>query len=349
MKTHLERLQCNLRGICQTNVRSQQESAQKRRDTRKIQHVKSAALNLELISSTLTLAFTGVSRLSTDFFVVLLKGSKILTSLGELTFFHTFSDVPVDECTLSVHKVELVVNSGEDLSDGSGVGDHANGTLDLCKITSRDNRRRLVVDSALETGRRPVNELNGTLGLDGGNSSVDILGDDVTTVHEAASHVLTVARIALSHHGGRFEGRVGNLSDRELFVVCLLGRDDRGVGRKHKVNTRVRDKVGLELGHVDVEGTVKTKRSGKRRDHLGNQTVQVGVGRTLDVEGATADVIDSFVVKHNSDIGVLEERVGGKHRVVRLNNSGGDLGGRVYGETELGLLAVVNGKTLEKE
>ena len=38
-----------------------------------------------------------------------------------------------------------------------------------------NNGGRLVVDSA-ETGRGPVNELNGSLGLDGGNGSVDILG-----------------------------------------------------------------------------------------------------------------------------------------------------------------------------
>jgi hypothetical protein len=30
------------------------------------------------------------------------------------------------------------------------------------------------------------------LGLDGGNSGVDVLGDDIATVHEAASHVLSV-------------------------------------------------------------------------------------------------------------------------------------------------------------
>ena len=150
----------------------------------------------------LTLTFGG---LDTDFFVILLEGSEILTSLGELTFLHTLTDVPMDEGTLGVHEIELVIDSGEDLSDGSGVGDHADGSHDLGEITTWDDGWWLVVDTALEAGWAPVDELDGSLGLDGGDSGVDILGDDITSVHEAASHVLSVAGIALGHHGGGLE------------------------------------------------------------------------------------------------------------------------------------------------
>jgi len=41
--------------------------------------------------------------------------------------------------------------------------------------------------------------------------------------------------------------------------------------------------------------------------------------------------------------------VGGEHGVVGLNDGGGDLGGGVDGEAELGLLAVVDGESLEEE
>jgi len=46
---------------------------------------------------------------------------------------------------------------------------------------------------------------------------------------------------------------------------------------------------------------------------------------------------------------VLEESVGAEHGVVGLNNGGGDLGRGVDSEAELGLLAVVDGETLEEE
>jgi hypothetical protein len=47
--------------------------------------------------------------------------------------------------------------------------------LNLGQITSWNNGWWLVVDTDLETSWAPVNELNGTLGLDGGDGRVDIL------------------------------------------------------------------------------------------------------------------------------------------------------------------------------
>jgi len=135
----------------------------------------------------------------------------------------------VDEGSLGVHEIELVINSGEDLSDGSGVGDHADGSHDLGEITTGNNSGGLVVNTALETSGAPVNELDGSLGLDGGDGGVDILGDDITSVHEAACHVLSVSGVALGHHGGGLEGGVGDFGNGELFVVGFLGGDDGGV------------------------------------------------------------------------------------------------------------------------
>ena len=46
---------------------------------------------------------------------------------------------------------------------------------------------------------------------------------------------------------------------------------------------------------------------------------------------------------------MLQKGVGRQHRVVRLDNGGRHLGRGIDGETELGLLAVVNGQALEKK
>merc|ERR1711934_906324 len=122
--------------------------------------------NLELITVALLLAFT-FGGLDANFLVILLEGGQILTGLGEFAFFHTLTDVPVNEGTLGVHKIELVVDAGEDLSDGGGVGDHAAGALDLGKVTTGHDGWWLVVDATLEAGWAPVDELDGALGLDG--------------------------------------------------------------------------------------------------------------------------------------------------------------------------------------
>ena len=115
------------------------------------------------------------------------------------------------------------------------------------------------------------------------------------------------------------------------------------------MDTWVWHQVGLELSDIDVEGTIKSEGGGQGGDNLGNESVEVGVGWSLNVEVSSADIVDGLVVEHNGDIGVLKEGVGGEHGVVWLNNSGGDLWGWVDGESELGLLSVINRESLEEE
>ena len=108
------------------------------------------------------------------------------------------------------------------------------------------------------------------------------------------------------------------------------------------MDSGVGDEVGLELGNIDVQGTIESEGGSERGDNLSNESVQVGVGGSLDVEVSSADVVHGLVVEHDGDVGVLEEGVGGEHGVVWLNDGSGDLGRRIDGETELGLLAVVD-------
>jgi len=115
------------------------------------------------------------------------------------------------------------------------------------------------------------------------------------------------------------------------------------------MDSGVWDEVGLELSDIDVEGTIESEGGGQGGDNLGDQSVEVGVGGSLDVEVSAADVVDGLVVEHDGDVGVLKEGVGGEHGVVGLDDGGGDLGGGVHGEAELGLLTVVDGEALEEE
>mmetsp|Transcript_7590 Transcript_7590/g.17414 ORF Transcript_7590/g.17414 Transcript_7590/m.17414 type:complete len:417 (+) Transcript_7590:484-1734(+) len=255
----------------------------------------------------------------------------------------------MDKGTLHVHEVELVVNTRECLSNGSRVSDHANSALDAGKVASRNKGWRLVVDTTLESSWAPIHELDSTLGLDSCNGRVDILGDNISTVHEAAGHVLSVARITLGHHVGGFKHRVGDLSNRELFMHCLLVGDYGCIGRKHKVDTRVRHQVGLELRHVHIEGSIEAKRGSERGNNLSDESVKVGVSGGLNTKVAPAHIVKGLVVQAEGAVSVLEESVGGEDRVVRLDNRSRNLRGRRDSEGELGFASVVNGEPLEKE
>ena len=242
-----------------------------------------------------------------------------------------------------------MIQTSPGLSDGSGVGEHADSSWNLGEVASRNDSGRLVVDADLEASGAPVDKLDGPLGLDGGNGRIDVLGDDVTTVEHAASHVLAVTRVALDHLVDRLKASVGDLGNRELLVVGLLSRDDWSVGNQGEVDPGIGDQVGLELGEVDIEGAVEAERGSDARDDLADQPVQVGVSRTVDVQVPAADVIDGLVVNHEGTVGVLQGGVGGQDRVVRLNHGSGDLRSGVDRELELGLLAVVNGQPLHEE
>ena len=88
------------------------------------------------------------------------------------------------------------------------------------------------------------------------------------------------------------------------------------------MDSGVRHQVGLELSHVHVQGSVESEGGGQGGDDLGDESVQVGVGGSLDVEVSPADIVDSLVVEHDSDVGVLQEGVGGENGVVGFNNGG---------------------------
>jgi len=83
--------------------------------------------------------------------------------------------------------------------------------------------------------------------------------------------------------------------------------------------------------------------------YLGDETVQVSVSGTLDVEGAAADIIDGFVVEHDGHIRVLQKGMRGQDAVVRLHHRSRDLWAWVHSESQLRLLSVVHGEALQKK
>jgi hypothetical protein len=115
------------------------------------------------------------------------------------------------------------------------------------------------------------------------------------------------------------------------------------------MDSGVGDEVSLEFSDIDVKGTIESKGGSQRGDDLGNESVQVGVSGSFNIELSSADIVDSFVIKHDSDISVFKEGVSGQDGVVRLNDSSGDLGRGIDGETELGLLTVIDGESFEEE
>ena len=107
--------------------------------------------------------------------------------------------------------------------------------------------------------------------------------------------------------------------------------------------------VGLELCQIHIESTVKPQGSSDGGYNLTDQSVEVGVGRSLNVQVPSADIVDGLVVDHEGTIGVLQSGMGGQDSVVRLHNGSGNLRRWVDGKLQLALLSIVHTQSLQKE
>ncbi len=87
------------------------------------------------------------------------------------------------------------------------------------------------------------------------------------------------------------------------------------------MDTWVWYQIGLEFGKIYVEGTIESEGSSDGADDLSNESVQVGVCWSFNVEITTADIVDSFIVDHESTVGMFKGGMGGQDGVVWLDDS----------------------------
>lgn len=109
-------------------------------------------------------------------------------------------------------------------------------------------------------------------------------------------------------HQREVDSWVRNLSTKQLRWARLKGGEKRT------------NQVGLELGEIDIEGTVETQRGGDGGHNLSDEPVQVGVGWPLNVQVPTTNVVNGLVIQHEGAIGMLQRRVSRQDRVVRFDD-----------------------------
>ena len=80
-----------------------------------------------------------------------------------------------------------------------------------------------------------------------------------------------------------------------------------------------------EFCDIHIERTIKAQGGCERGYDLCQEPVQVRVGGSFDVKIPPANIVQSFVVIHDSDISVFQERMHAEHRVVGLDDCGGNL------------------------
>ncbi len=93
-------------------------------------------------------------------------------------------------------------------------------------------------------------------------------------------------------------------------MVSFLSRDYWSIRGKHEMDSGIGHEVGLEFSDINVKGTIESKGGSKGGDNLSDESVQVSVGWSFDIKSSSADIIDSFIIKHDSNIGMFKKRMG---------------------------------------
>ena len=116
-------------------------------------------------------------------------------------------------------------------------------------------------------------------------------------------------------------------------MISLFSRDNGGIWWQHEVDSWIWDQVGLEFSNINIQSSIESQWGGQWWDNLGNQSVQVGVSGSFNIQVSSADIINGFIVQHNADISVFQKRMSGQDGVIWFNNGSWDLGRWIDGES----------------
>ena len=110
----------------------------------------------------------------------------------------------------------------------------------------------------LETGGTPVNKLNGSFGLDMCNGCINIFWNNITTEQETACHIFSMSGVALDHLICWIKTSSGYFANRQLFMVSFFRRNDWCICCKWKMNSRIRNEIGLKFSQINIQSSVES-------------------------------------------------------------------------------------------
>jgi len=140
-----------------------------------------------------------------------------------------------------------------------------------------------------------------------------------------------VTGVSSTHHVLGVELLLGELGDGK-GTVLLGATGSKGSKANHEeVEARERDQIHGELAKIGVELARESNAGGNTGHGSRDEVVEVTIGRSGELEGPEADIVEGFIVKAHALISVLDELVDGEGSVVWLDDGVGDLGGGADG------------------
>mmetsp|Transcript_17609 Transcript_17609/g.36998 ORF Transcript_17609/g.36998 Transcript_17609/m.36998 type:complete len:225 (+) Transcript_17609:352-1026(+) len=202
--------------------------------------------------------------------------------------------------------------------------------LNTGRVTDKDTRHfhsdgRNIANRCLEVVGNPLDKVSGILANHFEHFVIDLLARHVSAEHHGACEVASMTGIRGAHHILGIKCLLCKLGNGEYAEVMRGCRCKGGESHEEEVETREWHHIDGELAQIAVQLTRESERTGRSGDGGGDKVVQISVARVRKLQGAEANIVESFIIEGEALVGVFYELVNRKSGIVRLNHRIGDL------------------------
>ncbi len=115
--------------------------------------------------------------------------------------------------------------------------------------------------------------------------------------------------------------------------------DDWSIRGQREMDPWIRNEIDLELTHVNVEGAIESQAGSDAGHNLRNQTIQMTVAGTVNVQFVFANIVDRLVVNDKCAVNRFHGIMRGQDGIVRLNDRCANLRGGINCDFQFALLS----------
>lgn len=186
---------------------------------------------------------------------------------------------------------------------------HTDCSIDWTQITARYTCRWLIIDANLECRRTPIDKTYCLLALDVSYCEINFCRFDIASIEQATANVLAFSRVTFDKLWVWMEARVCYLLGWEI-CRCTITWNEWSISTEWEMNSWVGHKVSLKFNHVNVNCTWEAKGCGATRNNLTNDSIEVCICGTSNLQVGSTYVINGFIVKENITICIVHAIMG---------------------------------------